>query len=135
MKTKINNLGNQLEDILNDYVDDISDITKEEIDTTTRNTKKVIKSHAPESKGKRKGTYKKSIKSQTVSENLTSKVNVIYVKKPEYRLPHLLENGHALVKGGRTRAIPHWKYGQEYAEKELPERIKKRIGGLNNGRK
>ena len=44
-------------------------------------------------------------------------------------LTHLLENGHAKVNGGRTRAFPHWKYSDEYIKKELPKRIQKKIGG------
>jgi len=47
--------------------------------------------------------------------------------KKHYRLTHLLEKGHALINGGRTRAFPHILPVAKEAEDELVENIKKRI--------
>ncbi|MBQ1296116.1 MAG: HK97 gp10 family phage protein [Clostridiales bacterium] len=44
-----------------------------------------------------------------------------------YQLAHLLENGHALRGGGRTRAFPHIAPVAERAEETLLETIKKHI--------
>lgn len=45
----------------------------------------------------------------------------------EYRLTHLLENGHAKTNGGRTRAFPHIAPVAEKAEAALYQNIKKHI--------
>lgn len=48
-----------------------------------------------------------------------------YVEEPEYRLTHLLENGHLTRDGTkRTKAVKHIKYGRQIAEQVLDERLK-----------
>ena len=51
---------------------------------------------------------------------------VVYNKK-HYQLAHLLENGHALPGGGRSRAFPHIAPVAEQAENTLLDTIKKHI--------
>ena len=59
---------------------------------------------------------------------------VWYVKPPNYRLTHLLENGHDIVNGngnviGRARAFPHITYGNEYACKRYQELLERTLKG------
>lgn len=61
---------------------------------------KVTKETAPV--GQRKKHYRDSITSKTVIETETGITKVWYVKAPNYRLSHLLNNGHALRNGGRV---------------------------------
>ena len=53
-----------------------------------------------------------------------------HVKEPEYRLTHLLENGHLTRDGThRTKAVKHIKYGRQIAEQVLDERLAGLWGG------
>lgn len=47
--------------------------------------------------------------------------------KKHYRLTHLLEKGHALSTGGRTRSFPHIAPTQEEMDKRIIERLKTKI--------
>lgn len=53
--------------------------------------------------------------------------SMIVHNSKHYQLTHLLENGHALRNGDRSRAFPHIAPVAEEAEKELLDNIKKFI--------
>ena len=47
-----------------------------------------------------------------------------HVKEPEYRLTHLLENGHLTRDGThRTKPVKHIRYGRQIAEQVLDEKL------------
>lgn len=96
-------------------VDQLSEAISRELTLYNRNVIDGIKKQAKQSMGqlvkdtkatapvgKRKKHYKDSIKSKKVSENDRSVSYLWYVAGSDYRLSHLLENGHALRNGGRV---------------------------------
>lgn len=85
------------------------------------------KGDAPRSNTRRSGTFAKNITSKTTLETPNRKVNTWYVKNPEYRLTHLIKNGHAKRNGGRTKAQDFITPNYNKLEKNFEEGIKEVI--------
>ena len=87
----------------------------------SRNFKKDTRRDAP--RGRRKKYYK-NIDVKTTTEKSNSIVDTWYVKNPEYRLTHLIKNGHQTRNGGRTKGNDFIDKNFKIAEKEMEEKIK-----------
>lgn len=122
---EINKLSSAISKELQDYSDDVAKKVKKVIDNVAKETNQVIKNHI--SFNERTGEYVKHFKIKKLFEDNFNKRVVWYVASPEYRLSHLLEYGHAKRKGGRTKAFPHIRYGEEYARQNLEKQIKEAI--------
>lgn len=98
-KVKIDDLNSAIMDSLEGYnrdtVKGLKTITTRAMKDLVANTKQT----APV--GNRSKHYKDSITSKTLSDNSFGVSKLWYVKGPDYRLSHLLNNGHALRDGGR----------------------------------
>lgn len=130
-KVQIDGISNAINEALKEYSDEMIDATKEVVDEITDEAVKVVQENAPQSKTNK---YRKSIKSKTLVNNLTKKINAIHADNGQYRLTHLLEYGHAtVIKDGtyggttRTKATPHFQQGEEYIAENLEKRIKEKI--------
>jgi hypothetical protein len=78
--------------------------------------------------GKRKG--KKYKESFWIYEEQRGFRKTYTVANKQYQLTHLLERGHLTRNGmSRTRAFPHWKEAETWAQK-LPERLKKELSNI-----
>lgn len=87
-----------------------------------KQTVKKVKSLSP----KRTGEYKKSWTSQIESKPGMIKITV---HNKKYQLTHLLENGHRIKGGGRTKPQPHIAPAEQFAEAEAKRQIEKAVKG------
>lgn len=104
----------------------ITEKVNKEIPSIRKETKSMVKQHLTKGNGVDIGIYKNSI----IVKNLTRKKDEIHFQvganKPHHRLTHLLEHGHRMIPNkyfyrnvSKTKAIPHIKQGQDYADKAV----------------
>ena len=129
---KTNDLRDQVNEILSEYGDKASEALVQAVEETTTEAVQKVKTDSPvhrgpypASRGRTPGTYKKSWRKKTEKGRL-SVSSIIYSNK-EYRLTHLLENGHAKRGGGRTAPIPHIRPVEEWANDEVLRKIKEKL--------
>lgn len=96
----VDQLGEAINKELTLYNNNVIDGIKKQAKESMAQLVKDTKATAPV--GNRKKHYKDSIKSRKESETDRSVTYQWYVNGPDYRLSHLLENGHALRDGGRV---------------------------------
>lgn len=114
----------QIEDILDDYVEEVQDATDKAIKEVARQSVKTLKATSPT----KTGDYAKGWATKKVDGGL-----VVY-NKTDWQLTHLLENGHVVKpspkhpnKMSRVAPRKHIKPVEEWASNELPVRISKRL--------
>lgn len=117
----IDRFSEELETILKDYQKEVEVELKRIVHETSSDFKKNTQRDAP--RGRRKKYYK-NIDVKTTTEKSNSIVDTWYVKSPEYRLTHLIKNGHQTRNGGRTKGNDFIDKNFKIAEKEMEEKIK-----------
>lgn len=122
-----NYLGNYTEEISEEIQQIAKDITKETVTEISKNSPKGYRKL-----GKRKKRYSKSWKtSKTLKKNRKTIKFKNVINNEQYRLTHLLENGHATSNGGFVSGKKHIKpVEQKYIKKYEDNVIKTLKRGL-----
>lgn len=124
MKVKANQMVEAIAGELAEYASEVTDTVKDAVSQVAKETVSEVKRRSPTDTG----AYKRSWSRQKSFESAGSVRFTIYNRK-HYQLTHLLENGHAKVNGGRTRAYPHIAPAEEFAERQLEQLLKRELGG------
>ena len=118
---KVDAISKEMQELFKEYGEEVNDILDEEILKVAKETVNKLKKTSP----KDDGDYAKGWKQKTTKKNLGIFATVY--NSTHGWLVHLLEHGHAKRGGGRTKAQPHVKPAEEWAEKEVIKRVKERL--------
>lgn len=129
MSTNIDGLADLIAEYMGKYTLAMTDEIKKDVDIVANEVNEEIKQNVTFEQPT--GKYVKAFRIKTAFEDRFNKRKTWYVADPHYRLTHLLENGHALRNGGRSREFPHIKYGEELAQKRMEELAKEAIENAN----
>ena len=102
----------------------VNDAVEKASDKCARKVNKVIKEHCNFGGS---GAYIRAFRIEKIQSSALTSGRRWYVKAPHFRLTHLLERGHAKKNGGRTRAFPHIQYGEEFAQANYEDYVKKEV--------
>lgn len=124
----IEDLGDAIKKELTIYRENVTEGIKQEAKSSMSRLVKTTKATAPV--GNRQKHYRDSIKSKKVSETDREVTYLWFVDGSDYRLSHLLENGHANRDGGRT---PGTHFIQKASEPILEDYLKAVEEVIKNG--
>ncbi len=116
----------EMAEAINEGLEEYAELAAEELKAAVKKTAKSVKNEISENAPKDSGAYAKSWTTKATSETSTSIAMTVYSKN-KYQLAHLLEKGHALRQGGRTRAFPHIAPAEENGETQLVNLIEKAL--------
>lgn len=122
VEIKVDKISDEIKNRLQQYGAGIEEEIQVKADKVAKKGVKMLKSESPI----RSGVYAKSWSSKKES-GFHLPQRIIHVKKPHYRLTHLLEKGHVGRDGKRVRAIPHIAPVEKKLVKEFEQEIERSI--------
>lgn len=117
----LSSFSDEIQKILAEYGEDVQRIADEEVVEVSKDAVKKLKKESP----KNTGDYAKGWKMKKKEGRLGIETTIY--NATHYWLVHILENGHAKVKGGSVPAQPHVGPVQKWAESELLKRLKEKL--------
>ncbi len=111
---------------LENYKEEIDEDVIETVDEITKKARDELKQTSPRGKGTRSNPYYKgwAIK---LSKRRSGVYHKVIWNKTNYQLTHLLEFGHVTRNGGRTKAIPHIRPIEQKYNVEFVDKLEKKI--------
>lgn len=121
----VNGLAAAIEYELQTFSDAVCEKIGKAVDIVGNEVNAEIKSHVAFDQPTEKYVQAFRVKKMDTSKYCRSRI--WHVAAPHYRLTHLLEHGHALRNGSRTKAFPHIIFGEELAERRMFELSEKAV--------
>ena len=122
MSIKIDDLAREVMKGLDEY----ADVTTEQVKRAVRKAGNTVRKEIQQNAPKNTGDYAKSWAVKKVRES-SHTLELVVHSKNRYQLTHLLEFGHCLRNGGRTRAVPHIAPAEEKGIEQLEKMIERDI--------
>lgn len=118
-----------IKDILNDYVKEVNDDMYTVAKQIANEYVNKIQNVSPinQKNTKHKGRYKRGWRAKI--DRKQNDVNVIIYNQTDWQLTWLLEHGHLLRNGNRTRPKVHIAPVNDEAQQKFEDELIKRIGG------
>ena len=130
MAIKIDDLAMEVNRQLQAFAGATDEVVKASVDAVVKETIAQLKATSPELTG----VYAKSWESTKIKEGKHSYIKVIHAGDGEYRLTHLLENGHNVVRGGkivgRANPHPHIQPAEQAAIDEFEKKLRKGVEAI-----
>jgi hypothetical protein len=127
-KVKVDNLAKEILQTMEEFADFTEEAVDKGVSETAKEAVEELRNAHPSGSGQYGSwdeSYNKGWKvMQTKTDKRYHKKATIH-NATDYQLTHLLEKGHALRSGGRTRAFPHIAPVAEKCEDQLIKNIKK----------
>ena len=120
-KIKVDDIGVSINAILQSYGKEVTAAIEPIIERVAKKTVERLKTTGGYQDRTKK--YRRSFK-HIVSKGYKGAQGVIYSSAPNYRITHLLENGHLTRNGtSRVKAYPHWAPAEEVAIKDFESEL------------
>lgn len=119
-KSTITDLASAVMKELNEYSEEVEEKVKKNIDSMADRLLEKLKTVGDYKNIS--GKYRKSFYKKTLAEGKGYKRVVLASK--DYRKTHLLENGHVMRQGGRSKAYPHWAEAEAILKAEYEDVVK-----------
>ena len=119
---RIDDLADEVMKGLKDY----AQLAVDDLKTAIKNAGETVKDEIEKTAPKKTGKYRKSWAVKKTNETSDS-IKVVVHSKTQYRLTHLLENGHAKRGGGRVAARPHIAPAEKKGEEQLIREVERKL--------
>jgi len=116
---KTSEMADLIAEYLSNFSQEVTDGVKDATGIVAKEVNTEIKAHITFKEHSH--DYVKAFRIKMDYETQYNRGYVWHVTGDQYRLTHLLEDGHALNIGGRTKAYPHIKFGEQLAIKRMEE--------------